>query len=398
MEKKEHLLRDKILYTCLIVLVYLVGKCIPLFMVDVSAYAEHSVTSEALLVQTISGDINQCSLFALGISPYMISSILIMILFAFKSKEAKKSISPIRKNKMTLSLALLLAIIMAVVQVDKLQFRDTGDMLFVAKMIAAAEMVTGAFVIIHLSSRLRKYGVGGQSPIILLNIIDGIIITMSGHEYKQLAVPCLISLAVMVVVLFMENAEKRIPVQRISIHNIYADKNYMAIKLNPIGVMPAMFATAFFMLPQLILSLIGWFLPESETVIWLQDNMNLSSPLGIGVYAVILFLLTIGFSRVMINPKEITENFLKSGDSIRDLHAGRDTKRYLSGVITRLSLLSASVMCICLCTPLLLQLYGSMESTFVSLPSSVMMMTGMWSNFTREVASVRDLESYKPFI
>lgn len=398
MEKKKSLLKSKLLYTCIIILVYLVGKGLPLYMIDFAAYMEREVDAEALLVQTISGDINQCSLFALGVSPYMIASIAVQILFVFKSAEAKKRISPIQRNKLVLKIMLLLSIVMSVVQVQELQFTATGDMLIWAKIVAAVEMVTGSFFILFLVSKIAKYGVGGQTALIFMNIVDGIIVTLRGHDVKQLTVPLVISLVVLVVMLIMENTEKRIPLQRISIHNIYADKNYLAIKLNPIGVMPAMFSTAFFMLPQLAVTLLGWIFPENANIIWLQENVTLTKPFGIGVYAVVLFCLTVGFSRVMINPKEITDSFLKSGDSIQDLHAGRDTKRYLSGVITRLGLLSATVMSVCLCVPLLLQLSGELESAFVTLPSSIMMLTGVWCNLSREVAALRDLEAYKPFI
>lgn len=398
MERKSSLLRSKLLYTCLIVLAYLVGKGLPLYMIDIPAYMQREINAEALLVQTVSGDINKCSLFALGVSPYMISSMAVQMFYVFRSTEAKKRVSPIQRNKKILKIMVVLSVVMAVVQVRELQFAVTGDMLMWARAVATIEMVTGAFVILHLVSQNTKYGVGGQTVLIFMNIIDGIILTLRGQELAKLTIPLVLSLVVLVIMLIMENTEKRIPVQRISIHNIYADKNYLAIKLNPIGVMPAMFSTAFFMLPQLALSLAGWWLPGNADILWLQDNMTLTKPLGIGVYAVILFCLTIGFSRVMINPKELTDNFLKSGDSIQDLHAGRDTKRYLSGVITRLGLMSATVMCICLCVPLLLQLSGEMESAFATLPSSVMMLTGVWCNLSREISALRDLEAYKPFI
>ncbi len=398
MEKHEHVLRDKILYTCLMVLVYLIGKNIPLYMIDLAAYAERTVNSQLLLEQTISGDINQSSLFALGVSPYMISSILVQIAYMFRNTESKKKTSPIKKNRLTIGMTLVMAVVMAAVQVRELKFRVTGEMLVIAEIIAALEMVVGAFCIIYLISRIKRYGVGGQTTLIFMNVIDGIIITLQGHDVKKWAIPLLLSLIVMWVMLFMENTEKRIPVQRISIHNIYSDKNYLAIKLNPIGVMPVMFSAAFFMLPQLAVSVLGWFIPENAYIVWLQDNMTLSRPFGIAIYAVVLFILTVGFSRVMIHPGEITDNLLKSGDSLQDLHAGRDTKKYLSGVITRLSLMSAGVMSLCLCIPMILQLSGELESTFATLPSSIMMLTGMWCNLFREVSAIRDLESYKSFI
>ena len=124
----------------------------------------------------------------------------------------------------------------------------------------------------------------------------------------------------------------------------------------------------------------------------------LTKPLGIIVYIFVLYILTIGFSRVMINPREMTDQFLKSGDSICDLHAGKETRKYLSRVINRMSLISATVMGICLCGPMILQMTGRLDGTFVTLPSSVMMLTGVFCNLFREVEAVRDLEAYKPFI
>lgn len=397
-QKKEHIIKYKMIYTILILLVYFLGKNLPLYGVDFVAYINKNPDAEALLEQTIGGDLHQCSLFALGIAPHMISTMLVQIITLSKSSEAKARTSPRKTNRTALGLTLVLATIQALLHVQKLQFRVDESLLLMAKSIAAVEMVTGAVFIIWLSSRNKRYGIGGQTTLISINIVENIIMTLREHSIVSLIVPVLISLVVMLIVVLMENTEKRIPVQRISIHNIYADKNYLAIKLNPIGVMPAMFSMAFFMLPQLILGGLNWLMPKNSTVLWWQDNMELSKPLGIAVYIIILYLLTVGFSRVFINPKDTTEQFLKSGDSILNLHAGRDTKRYLSRTINRISFLSATVMSICIGVPLLLQLVGGIDTTLVMLPSSVMMMTGMWCNLYREFIAIRNLETYKPFI
>ncbi len=397
-KKKENILRYKLIYTVLILLVYLLGKSLPLYMVDLSAYVHTDLNAEDLLVQSISGDIYQCSLFALGISPYMIASVIVQMISSFKRSDFKVKVSPKKMNRMTLALTLMLAMFQALVQVQNLQFRVVGDMLILAQIVAVFEMIAGAMIILWLSSRNKQYGIGGQSALIFVNIIDGIFATLSGHEIKNLAVSFAVSLIVMVVMIIMENAEKRIPVQRISIHNIYADKNYLAIKLNPIGVMPAMFSTAFFMVPQLLLTGLNWIFQDNIYIIWWQENMALSKPLGIVVYIVILYGLTIGFSRVFVNPREITEQFLKSGDSILNLHAGRDTRKYLSRVINRISFLSATVMSICLVIPMILQLVGHFDNILTTLPSSIMMLTGIWCNLYREIVAIKDLEAYKPFI
>jgi len=397
-ENKENLVKYKLLYTALILLVYSIGKGLPLYGIDVSAYMHRTVGAEDLLLQTIQGDVFKCSLFALGISPYMISSMLIQIVSAFRKSETRSKISPKKTQKQILGMTLVIAIVQAVIQVQDLIFRVSSYELFLAKIIAVVEMVTGALIIVWLCSRNKKYGIGGQSALIFTNIIDGIHATIKGQDIGSLLVPVLIALLVMVVVIIMENTEFRIPVQRISIHNIYADKNYMAIKLNPIGVMPAMFSSAAFMIPTLLITALTWIFSENTFLFWLQENMSLNKPLGIGVYIILIYILSVGFSRVFINPKDMTEQYLKSGDSLLNIHAGDDTRKYLSRVITRISLVSATVMSVCLGIPMILQMTGGMNNSLAALPSSVLMLTGIWCNLYREVLAVRDLEAYKPFI
>lgn len=397
-KKREQILKYKLIYTILILLVYLLGKNLPLYKIDISAYLHKTVDAESLLLQTISGDINQCSLFALGILPYMIGTMIVQIALVFRSKEVRSKISHAKIQRVSLVVMLIFAIVQASIKVQDLQFQVTGDELLLAKGISVLEMVTGAMIIMWMISGNKRYGIGGQTAIVYVNIIDGILLTLKGHSVEELMIPLCIAIVVMFIVIIMENTELRIPVQRISIHNIYADKNYFAIKLNPIGIMPAMFSMAFFMLPQLLIALFIWIFPENSNLLWCQDNMSLDRPFGIAVYILILYTLTIGFSRVFVNPGDITEQFLKSGDSIQNIHAGKDTKRYLSRTINRLSLLSATVMSICLGIPMVLQLTGGVESSLVTFPSSIMMLTGMFCNLYREVMAIKDLEAYEPFI
>ncbi|MBQ7863956.1 MAG: preprotein translocase subunit SecY [Lachnospiraceae bacterium] len=398
-QKKEHLVLYKLLFTIGILVAYFVGKSLPLHGVDVSVYAEQGISAEALLRQTISGDIYRCSLFALGISPFMISSVLVQILSAFRGSEARSRVSPRKMNKLTLTLTFIFAVLLAFVHVQELSFTETEPFeLLAAKMIAGVEMITGAMVIIWMSSRNKKYGIGGQSALILINVLDGIITTVKGHSFSELAIPLLVAFMAMAVMAILENSEKRIPVQRISIHNIYADKNYLAIKLNPIGVMPAMFSMAFFMIPQLVVSMFLMVFPNQQELLWLQDNLAITKPVGIIAYIVVLYLLTVGFSRVFVNPGELTDQFLKSGDSIQNVHAGKETQKYLSRTITGLAVFSATMMSICLGFPLFLQLTGNLEGAFAAIPTSVMMLTGIVCNLGREIMAIKHLGAYKPFI
>ena len=396
--RKDSILKYKLLYTALVLFIYLLGKNLPLYGIDLSAYANQTLDTATLLIQAISGDVYRRSVFALGISPYMMASILVQMVVAFRSADAKARISPKKKNYIMLELTLIFALFQAVLQVRNLSFAVTGQRLMLAQAVSVVEMIAGAMIILWLSEQNKKYGVGGQTALIFVNILEGIVAILTKGSMESLVIPLLISLIVIMIMVILENAEKRIPVQRISIHNIYADKNYLAIKLNPIGVMPVMFSTAFFMLPQLLVTGLAWLFPGQETIIWWQENLVLTKPLGVIVYIVILYALTIGFSRVFLNPTETTEQFLKCGDSLAGIHAGRDTKRYLSRNITRISLFSATALSLCLSVPMVMQLNGYMDNSLSALPTSIMMLTGIWSNLYREVLSIRDMDAYEPFI
>ena len=396
--RKDSILKYKLLYTALVLFIYLLGKNLPLYGIDLSAYANQTLDTATLLIQAISGDVYRRSVFALGISPYMMASILVQMVVAFRSADAKARISPKKKNYIMLELTLIFALFQAVLQVRNLSFAVTGQRLMLAQAVSVVEMIAGAMIILWLSEQNKKYGVGGQTALIFVNILEGIVAILTKGSMESLVIPLLISLIVIMIMVILENAEKRIPVQRISIHNIYADKNYLAMKLNPIGVMPVMFSTAFFMLPQLLVTRLAWLFPGQETIIWWQENLVLTKPLGVIVYIVILYALTIGFSRVFLNPTETTEQFLKSGDSLAGIHAGRDTKRYLSRNITRISLFSATALSLCLSVPMVMQLNGYMDNSLSALPTSIMMLTGIWSNLYREVLSIRDMDAYEPFI
>ena len=396
--RKDSILKYKLLYTALVLFIYLLGKNLPLYGIDLSAYVNQTLDTATLLIQAISGDVYRRSVFALGISPYMMASILVQMVVAFRSADAKARISPKKKNYIMLELTLIFALFQAVLQVRNLSFAVTGQRLMLAQAVSVVEMIAGAMIILWLSEQNKKYGVGGQTALIFVNILEGIVAILTKGSMESLVIPLLISLIVIMLMVILENAEKRIPVQRISIHNIYADKNYLAIKLNPIGVMPVMFSTAFFMLPQLLVTGLEWLFPGQETIIWWQENLVLTKPLGVIVYIVILYALTIGFSRVFLNPTETTEQFLKSGDSLAGIHAGRDTKRYLSRNITRISLFSATALSLCLSVPMVMQLNGYMDNSLSALPTSIMMLTGIWSNLYREVLSIRDMDAYEPFI
>ncbi len=395
-EQKENAMKYKLAYTSLILLIYTLGKCIPLYGLDLDAYSYRSAGAEEVLMQVISGDADRSSLFALGIFPYMISGILVQVAFAIRSWFSKTQVSPKTMNLATVIVMLVIAVFQATMQVPQLQFAVADDWLPYAQAMAGLEMITGVMVILWLSERNGKYGIGGRMIVVVVNILERISVTVLNHNGSELLVPLAISAVMMLIMVVMENAEMRIPVQRVSIHNIYADKNYLAIKLNPAGIMSVMFTSAVFMLLQMLISLLAGLFPQSVELAWCQSNINLTTPIGVATYIACEYLLTICFAMLMVSPKDITEGFLKSGDSIVNLHAGRDTRRYLRKVMWRISLSSATVMGVCILVPLVLQWKGNVDGTLSMLPTSIMMMTSFFCTIYRELESIYKYDACHP--
>ena len=152
------------------------------------------------------------------------------------------------------------------------------------------------------------------------------------------------------------------------------------------------------MLPQLITQVLQLNLPNNEHIRWAAENMSLNKPLGIGVYIAILYILNISFSFIMLSPKNMTEQFLKSGDSLVNKRPGKETRWYLIGNVWKLGMFSSTIMALCIGTSLYLQTKGTVPGSMAMLPSSLMMLTGLWCTLYHEAAAIIHTDSYKLFI
>lgn len=390
---------QKMFFTLIIMAIYLIGRELPLYGVNLDAYEALRGNTEDLIMQTIGGDRYKTSILALGISPFMFSTLFVQMAVAFKNADSKSHTSPKKVTRATLNLMLVWACIQAYFTANSTFYIYEGGVeLTIAKLISAAQLVTGAFVILWLATRNGKYGIGGQTILIYVNILDSVVNTVRYTKLADLKLIGTISVVALLFTIIFENTEYRIPMQRISIHNIYSDKNYIPIKLNPIGMMPVMFSSAFFALPVYVLSALNSLLPENETISYLHDNMNTSCTLGIGVYIVVLYVITIVFSFVFISPKNLAESLQKSGDSITGLRAGKKTRRYIGIRVFIISIFSATFMSLFIGMPLVLQLKGLVPQDVMSLPSIMIAMASINCNLYRELRAVKDFDGYVQFI
>lgn len=395
---KEHILLYKILYSLMIMFVYMIGRNIPLYGVDVEAYRDVDINAQSIIIQAVSGDMKNCSIFILGLWPYMLASMLIVLVVAIATLDKTRRISPKKVNIWTVTLMLIIGILQAYERVQNYIYKVDGTALIQAKTIAFVELIAGMLIVVYLGDRATKYGICGKTSVFLVNIVDGMMTMLVGQPFRKLWLIIVIGIIEIAVMLVLENTEKRIAVQRVSIHNIHADKDYIAYKMNPVGVTPMMFASAAFILPQSVFGLLNKLFPESGTIEWIYHRMNLTSVLGVWVYIAIIVILTIAFSFIMLTPGKTAEDLLKSGDSILGVYAGRETKRYLQGCVLSFSLISSVVIGICVGVPLFLQFGGYINSKLAMFPCSIMMFTGIWISFGREAEVYRNMDRYEPFI
>lgn len=394
MKEKTHLVRNRCFFSSIIIAIYFICHRIPLNGIDMNAYDNLGLDLGAVLSLAVNGSNKQCYVMSLGISPYITASLVISILFAMRSKEARARTSPKAMNYWITTLTFIVTLIQSVFYALNLKYVDRNVM---SVLLVIFELMAGASIAQYLLMKNKKYGVGGFAPIIMVNMTETLIGTLMKSSIDALRIPLGISFVMVVIMIFMEMHEKKIPLQRVSVHNVHADKNYLAIKYNPVGFMALMFGSAIFMIPQLVVALIHHY-HESEIVNFLYKNLNMSTVFGMRVYVVMLFLFTVLLSLLFVNPKDLSDDLLQGGDCIENIPAGKPTRRYIRKWVLFFSCLSGLIMCGCLSMCMYLQYKGIVDASVAMLPTTFMLLSGFICSIYLEIRAYRDFDSYKPFI
>lgn len=394
MKEKTHLVRNRCFFSIIIIAIYFICHRIPLNGIDMNAYDNLGLDLGAVLSLAVNGSNKQCYVMSLGISPYITASLVISILFAMRSKEARARTSPKAMNYWITALTFIVTLVQSVFYALNLKYVDRNVM---SVLLAILELMAGASIAQYLLMKNKKYGVGGFAPIIMVNMTETLVGTLMKSSIDALKIPLGISFVMVIIMIFMEMHEKKIPLQRVSVHNVHADKNYLAIKYNPVGFMALMFGSAIFMIPQLIIAFIHYF-HRSDVINFLYKNFNLSTVFGMCVYIILMFLFTVLLSLLFVNPKDLSDDLLQTGDCIVDVPAGKATKRYLRKWVLILSSLSGGIMCLCLAICMYLQYKEIVDASVAMLPTTFMMLSGFACSIYLEIRAYRDFDSYKPFI
>ena len=353
-------LRKKIIFTLFILMIYRVGNVIPVPFIDVATLANYfdSVLSTTILglYNAMSGSaFSQATVFALGIQPYINASIIIQLLtIAIPAlerlakeggEEGQKKIARITRYT-TVGLGLLMgwAYYSMLHNYASQGFSIITEEGFLPAMVIILAFTAGSAVVMWLGEQITEFGIGnGISMILFANIISGIprmIGTLASMVWWQILVVVVGMAALILFIIFINDAERRIPIQyakRVVGRKVYGGQNTnLPIKVSMSGVMPVIFAQSICSLPATICAFTG------HTSGWWYEHVWSSSS---WTYAVIYFLMIFFFSwfysTIQYEPVEISNNLKKNGGFIPGFRPGKPTADFIQKVINKIVVFGA---------------------------------------------------------
>jgi preprotein translocase subunit SecY len=360
-------LRKKLLFSFAIIALYRLGASVP--TPNVSTPAINACLDQAskgasrdlyALVNLFSGGaLLRLAVFALGIMPYITASIIVQLLvvviprFEQLKKEGQSGTAKLTQytRYLTIGLAILQSTgIIALARNNQLFQGCDRSILFKTDIFSLVVMVitmtAGTAVIMWLGELITDRGIGnGMSVLIFTSIAARIpseghaILTNGGFIFT---IVCALGLAIIAAVVFVEQAQRRIPVQyakRMVGRRMYGGTStYLPLKVNQAGVIPVIFASSLLYLPQLISQVSG-----NNTTSWWRrfiqnDLTQQDSPVYIGVYFALIIFFTYFYVSITFDPEERAEDMKKYGGFIPGIRPGRPTAEYLSYVLSRITL------------------------------------------------------------
>ena len=430
-------LRNKLLFTIFALLIFRVGAAIPVPFIDsntLQTYMQAQSASIFGLLNVMSGDaFAYATVFALSIQPYINSSIIVQLLtIAIPAlerlareggEEGKKKIAAITRY-VTVAIALIQAFgyytLIRSVEPSVL----STDGVWPAIVIIAAFTAGSAFVM-WLGEQITEFGVGNgisvilfagivaRGPAMVSSMINGVRSWANGSTTAATLHPAFIPLVIVgmlmlvVFIVFITNAERRIPVQyakRVVGRKMYGGQSsHIPIKVNMSGVMPVIFAQAIASIP----ATIGMFVPSAQTEGsgW-NTFLRIFDSNGL-VYSIVYFLLIVLFSyfynTIQFTPVEISNNLKKNGGFIPGFRPGKPTADFLQKVISRLTLFGALYLAVVALLPaitgnIMSALGSSAGSNLAIGGTSIIIVVGVALETTKALEAQLMMRHYKGFL
>ena len=421
-------IRNKIIFTIFIILIFRIGSVIPVPYIDVAALkAATSATAPDGVNQFFSylsiltgGGLEYGAIFAMSVTPYINSSIIVQLLcvaipalerLSKEGEEGQKKLAQITRY-----VTVLLALIQGVAYFiylkngggsvnSYLSVTGKGATVFAGFVIVLA-FTAGSALVMWLGEQIDAKGIGnGISMLLFAGILSRAPQAFTALwtyfvEYKQYVAVIGIIVAFLFIIAFvvwMTGAERRIPIQyakRVVGNKMYGGQNtHIPIKVNMSGVMPIIFASSILMLPTMALGFM------KDTTTSLYKFLSLFSVQGV-FYAVIYFFLIIGFAyfyaTIQFNPIEMSNNLRKNGGAIPGIRPGKPTSDFISKILSRITLMGAIFLSVIAILPIIIGTVGKINISLGG--TSVLIMVGVALDTVRNLESQMMMRHYKGFL
>ena len=417
-------LRKKILFTLFIVLLYRLGNAVPVPYVDVAALGEYfdSLQNTVLGLYNVmsGGAFSSATIFALSIQPYINASIIIQLLtIAIPAlerlqkeggEEGRKKIASITRYS-TVGLGLIQGFAYFVlIKNNNLLVGGAGVW---EAIVIILTFTAGSALIMWLGEQITEFGVGNGISIILFASIvsrfpSGVITMVSNVSAGSISVLGIIlmllgALALVVLIVYVSNAERRIPVQyskRVVGRKMYGGQStHLPMKVNMSGVMPIIFAQSIAALPATIAA----FFPSPEQGTFWYGFLKAIDTTSV-LYAIIYFLLIIFFSyfyaTIQFNPVEISNNLRKNGGFIPGFRPGKPTSEYIQKSLNKITLFGAIYLGIVAVAPIVISICSpAAANSGISLGgTSIIIVVGVALETVRALEAQMLMRNYKGFL
>ena len=417
-------LRKKIFFTLSIMALFRFGSVVPTPGVSYVAVQSclKQVQSGGLfgLINLFSGGaLIQLSVFALGIMPYITSSIIIQLLTVviprFETLKAEGQSGTAKLTQYTRYLTIGLAILqstglVAVARTPGRLISGCNEAIIpdaswqrIVTMIVI--MTAGTSVIMWLGELITDRGIGnGMSILIFTSIAAGFPSQLWSIKVQKglfaFLVVMAVGIAVVAAVVFVEQAQRRIPVQyakRMVGRQAYGGTStYIPIKVNQAGVIPVIFASSLLYIPSLIVNFTN---SQAAWAVWISRNLVKGDhPIYIIAYSALIIFFTYFYVAITFNPDEVADNMKKYGGFIPGIRAGRPTSEYLQYVLSRITAPGALYLALVAIIPIgALIIFGATQN-FPFGGTAILIVVGVGLDTAKQIESQLQQRSYEGFL
>ncbi|MDR1289216.1 MAG: preprotein translocase subunit SecY [Holosporales bacterium] len=371
--KKAEDLKKRIWFTIFILIIYRLGTYIPLPNINPEVVAEftrsHSGGILGILDLYSGGAIGRMTIFSLNIMPYISASIIVQLLTSMSPQlEALKKEGEPGRRKInqytrygTVALALAQGYGVAV-GLERMVGHAGGAVLdpgFLFRFTTMTSLTGGTLFIMWLGEQISTRGLGNGSSIIIYsgivaNLPSSLLNTFAMGKQGAISIMSLFGLLIMVVaviafIVFMEKANRRIPIQypkRQTMANMPAQQqsSHLPLKLNNAGVIPPIFASCILLLPMTVVSFGA--VDQDSFLGSFSRFFNHGQPLYLACLAIAIVFFAFFYTAIMFNPKDTADNLKKSGSYIPGIRPGDATSDYIDNILLRLTTIGAIYLCV----------------------------------------------------